>query len=322
MFVSLIGTWIQTVAQSWLIFQLTKSAFLLGLTGFLSTIPVFFFSLFGGVVADRVSKRSILLITQNAFMVLAFILAMLTQAGLIRPWQIMVIASLNGIVMAFDGPCRQAVIVELVGRKQLPNAIALNSAAFNSARIIGPALAGILIAAIGMSGCFYLNAISFLAVILALFLIKFGQENKQRNNNHFMEDLKEGLRFLKNNRIVLALIALVGITSLFGISYIILMPVFAGEVLKAGANGLGILMSSTGIGALIAALVLARLGDFKAKGKLVLFSGVLFSFSLMFFALSKNFIFSALFLINRHPLLQAIFLPYLSVVQCSSVDIL
>mgnify|MGYP001574438469 FL=1 len=170
MFVSLIGTWIQIVAQSWLVFQLTNSAFLLGVVGFLSSIPVFLLSLFGGVLADRLNKRNILIATQSAFMLLAFLLAALTQMKLVTPYQIMFIALLNGVVMAFDAPSRQAMVVELVGKDYLFNAIALNSIAFNSSRIIGPALAGVLVATIGMSGCFYINGISFLHLIIALFL--------------------------------------------------------------------------------------------------------------------------------------------------------
>src|SRR3989338_1590012 len=172
MFVSLIGTWIQYTAQSWLTFELTKSAFLLGVVGFLSSIPVFLLSLFAGVLADRVNKRNILIATQVAFMLLAFLLAVLTQMKTITAFQIMVIALLNGIVMAFDAPSRQAVVVELVGREHVFNAVALNSVSFNSSRLIGPALAGVLVATIGMSGCFYINGISFFAVIIALFLIK------------------------------------------------------------------------------------------------------------------------------------------------------
>ncbi len=150
MFVSLIGTWIKQVAQSWLVFQLTNSAFLLGVVGFLSSIPIFLLSLFGGVLADRLNKRNILILTQSVFMCLAFVLAILTQTKLITPSQIMLIALLNGVVMAFDAPSRQAMVVELVGKTHLFNAIALNSVSFNSSRIIGPAIAGILVATIGL----------------------------------------------------------------------------------------------------------------------------------------------------------------------------
>jgi len=292
MFISLVGSWLQTTAQSWLVFQLTNSSFLLGLVGFLGAIPVFFLALFGGVMADRVEKKKILLFTQYAFMALAFILAVLTQLKLITPAQIMILAVLNGIVMSFDAPARQAVVVELVGKQHLLNAIALNSAAFNSARIIGPAFAGVLIAIIGMSGCFYINGLSFMAVIIALLLIKNNGELKKGNKVFFLKDLIEGLRFVRKSYVMLVLLAIVGIFSLFGISYVILMPVFADHVLKVGVKGLGMLMSSAGIGALFAALMLARLGDFKHKGKLMILSAAIFSIALVTFSLSKLYLLS------------------------------
>lgn len=287
MFISFIGTWVQTLAQSWLVFQLTNSAFLLGLVGFLGSIPVFILSLFGGVLADRMNKKNILMFTQTTFMLLAFILAILTQAKLITPWQIMFIAILNGIVMAFDAPSRQAVVVELVGKEHLLNAIALNSVAFNSSRVIGPALAGIFVASIGMSGCFYINGLSFLAVIIALLSIRINSTLKTDKNNSTLKDLIDGVEMIKNNRLILALVSMVGVSSLFGISYTILMPIFANDVLNVGVKGLGVLMSSSGIGALMAALLLARLGDFKYKGKLLVLSCIIFSGSLVLFSLSK-----------------------------------
>jgi len=296
MFVSLVGTWVQTVAQSWLIFQLTNSAFLLGVVGFLGSIPIFALSLFGGVLADRVNKRNILIFTQAAFMLLAFLLAVLTQFKFITPTQIMLIALLNGVIMAFDAPARQSIVMELVGREHLFNAITLNSVAFNSSRIIGPAIAGVLISIIGMSGCFYLNGISFLAVIIALFYIKFGK-SLARNNNSAFKDIQEGLIFISRHRLILALVSVVAAISLFGISYIILMPVFASHVLGVGVKGLGVLMSSTGIGALFGALGLARLGNFRSKGRLLIWSVFLFSVSLMVFSLSKDYFLSILALI-------------------------
>jgi len=216
---------------------------------------------------------------------------------LITPSQIMIIAVLNGIVMAFDAPSRQAVVVELVGREHLFNAIALNSISFNSSRIIGPALAGILIASIGMSGCFYINGISFLAVIIALLLIKTVDGPKKDTKSALIKDLADGLKFIKNSRPILILISMVGATSLFGISYVPLMPVFANDILKVGAKGLGMLMSAAGIGALLAALVLARLGDFKYKGKLLILSSLIFSISLTIFSLSKIYILSLIALL-------------------------
>ena len=258
----------------------------------MSSIPVFLLSLFGGVVADRMNKRNILLFTQSAFMLLAFLLAVLTQLGLIRPWQIMVIAALNGIVMAFDAPSRQAVVVELVGKEHLLNAIALNSVSFNSSRIIGPALCGILVASIGLSGCFYINGISFLAVIIALLLMRLKNSPRIYKNNTALKDLKEGLKFMKNNRLIIILITMVGISSLFGMPYVILMPIVANDILKIGIKGLAMLMSATGFGALIAGLALARLGNFKYKGKLLVSSSLIFSISLVLFSLSRVYFFS------------------------------
>lgn len=292
MFVSLIGTWIQSVAQSWLVFKLTNSVFLLGVVGFLNTIPVLLFSLFGGAFADRVNKRIVLLYTQSAFMVLAFVLAVLTQLQIVETWHIMVIAVLNGIVMAFDAPSRQSMAIELVGKEHLLNAIAWNSAAFNSARIIGPALAGILVAVIGMSGCFYLNGVSFCAVIVALMVIRNIRQPSKGDRTFLIHDIIDGLRFMKHNRIIVVLITIVGIMSFFGLSYVVLMPVFAERVLHTDVSGFGLLMSAAGFGALIAALMLARLGDFRRKGKLLIVSCGVFSIALIVFSLSKILVLS------------------------------
>jgi MFS family permease len=288
MFISLIGSWIQITAQSWLVFELTKSAFLLGLVSFLNLIPVFFLSLFGGVLADRINKRNILIITQNAFMILAFILGYMTQAEIITPKLIMIIALLNGIVMAFDAPSRQAMVVELVGKSHLMNAVALNSLAFNSSRIIGPALAAILVAGIGMYGCFYINGFSFIAVIAALMMIKNGKPDKINTGNSLLKDIKEALYYIKDNRIMLILVAIVGVISLFGVSYVILMPVFARNVLGSGVKEFGKLMSAIGAGAILSTLLLAKLGDFKNKGKFLLFSLVMFSVSLILLSFTRQ----------------------------------
>ena len=289
MLVSLVGSWIQITAQSWLIFNLTRSAFLLGVVGFLSSIPVFFLALFGGLLADRKNKKNILIWTQAAFMILAFILAVLTQLKLITPAQIMLIAFLNGIVMAFDAPSRQAVVAELVDSRHLMNAIALNSAAFNSARMIGPALAGVLVAIVGMSGCFYINGISFLAVIAALLVINLIAVPRNIPSGRVFKDLHEAVIFIKNNRALFLLIVQVCIVSLFGVSYAVLMPIFAENILHVGVKGLGFLTGASGAGALIGALILARLGDFKYKGKLLVFSSIAFSLSLIVFGMSKMY---------------------------------
>ncbi|MBU1998587.1 MAG: MFS transporter [Candidatus Omnitrophota bacterium] len=297
MFVSFIGTWIQITAMSWLIYGLTHSTFLLGLVGFLGSIPIFLFSFFAGAIADRANKRNIILATQIVFMLLALFLATMTQMKLINRWHVMVIAVLNGIVMAFDAPARQAMVVELVGRKNLMNAIALNSAAFSASRMIGPALAGIFISIIGMSGCFYINAVSFLAVIPALLLIKVKRAYQIEQNNSLLQDFKDVILFVKKDQFISAILCITAFLSLFGISYAILMPVFADHILNVGVKGLGVLMSSSGMGALIAALNLARLGDYNHKGKLLVHSAMVFSISLIFFALSRHYLFSIIIMV-------------------------
>lgn len=290
MFISFIGTWIQTIAQSWLVFALTQSAFLLGLVGFLGSLPIFLFSLYGGVVADRVNKRNLLMFTQTAFMALAFILALLTYLKMISPYQIILIALLNGAVGAFDMPTRQALVKELAGSEHLFNAIVLNSVAFNSSRVIGPALAGIFVAVIGLSGCFLINGISFLAAIAALFFIKLPGSPVRINAGHdAWGEVKEAFGFIKSNRQIFAAIIVAAVVSLFGVSYTILMPIFADEVLKVGVRGLGILMSCSGVGALLGALLLAKLGDFPHKGRVLFLAAFIFSISLMAFASSRSY---------------------------------
>ncbi|MCM8799576.1 MAG: MFS transporter [Candidatus Omnitrophica bacterium] len=298
MSVSLVGTWIQIIAQSWLVFQLTGSSFLLGLVGFLGTIPIFLFSLLGGLIADRFNKRNILIITQGLFMILAFLLGALTQFRIINPFQIMILVTLNGVVMAFDGPSRQAIVVEMVGNKNLLNAIALNSISFNASRVIGPALAGILASLLGLSGCFYINAISFLAVLSSLFLVRLDKNKFYQNKKSLqLQELKQCFIFIKNNHYIILLISIVAVLSIFGFSYNVLMPVFADNVLKVGLNGLGILMSANGLGALLAGLFLAKLGDFKKKETLLKVSCFLFSIFLILFSISRIYPFCIFLLI-------------------------
>jgi len=296
MFVSFCGSWIQTIAQSWLVFELSKSAFLLGLVGFISNFPIFLLSIFSGVLVDRINKKYLLLATQAAFMVLAFALAILTQFNIITINLIIIISVLNGIVFTLDAPARQSIVVELVGKQNLMNGIALNSIAFHSARMIGPALAGILIAAVSTSGCFYINAISFLAFIVALLVIKPNHVPRDKNIN-FFEDLKSGVNFIKQNRVFLILITITGTISLFGYSYMVLMPVFAKMILGQGAKGYGILMSATGIGSLLGGLFIASLKSPKTQPRVLIVSLFTFSFCLILFSLSKLLITSCVILV-------------------------
>jgi len=296
--ISLIGSWIQNVAQGWLVLELTNSPFLLGLVNSIGSLPVLFLSMFAGVIADRVRKRNLIIMTQTALTILAFALGILTSTGLVKIWHVLIIVFLVGVVNAFDMPARQSFVIELVGRESLMNAIALNSSIFNAARTIGPAIAGIMVSSLGVAGCFYINAISFIPVIIGLSLIN-GEFRVKREDSStsLIEDLKLGLKYLRSNQNVFVIILMVAINSIFGMPYTVFMPVFARDIFKVGARGLGFLMASVGIGALIGALVVASIGWYRKKGR-ILFVGI-FSFSvfLIIFSLSKSYVLGLLMLI-------------------------
>lgn len=291
--ISLIGTWMQSIGQSWLVLDMTKSPFMLGLVSTMGTLPVLLFTLPAGAVVDRVNKRKLIIVTQAVMLALAFILAILTATRLTRVWHIITLASILGIANAFDMPARQSFVIEMVGKEDLLNAIALNSSAFNSARIIGPAIAGLLIGTIGVAGCFFANGASYLAVIVGLALMQHKHEPKLPTKESIFIDMLDGLHYIRQNRDVLILIILVGIFSVFGMPYLVLMPVFAKTVLLSGAKGYGVLMSCTGIGALIGALTLASLRNFRHLGRLILASSIIFVFFIDIFALSRNFVISS-----------------------------
>lgn len=286
--ISFTGTWVQYVGQGWLVLKLTDSPFYLGLVGAVGSLPILFFTLFGGVVADRVQKRAILISTQTLSMIFALILAILTSMEVVRVWHIIILAMLSGMVAAFDIPARQSFQIEMVGKEDLLNAIALNSAAFNGARIIGPATAGLLIGYLGLSTCFYINAISFFPVIVGLLRMNFPGYKRDVSSGGFKEKILEGLIFIKGEPKVYTIITLVAIISLLGIPYITLMPVFARDILKIGPTGLGMLMSSAGLGAFIGAISLAIRPNIERKGMLVASAGILFSLSLIIFSVSRT----------------------------------
>lgn len=292
---SLIGTWMQSVAQGWLVLTLTDSAFLLGLVGAIGSLPILFLALPGGVAADRFDKRRLLIATQSTAMVLALTLAALTHFQLVRIWQVVVLAAVSGSVFAFDAPSRQAFTIELVGKDDLLNAIALNSAIFNAARILGPALAGVLIGFIGMAGCFFINGLSFLAVIAGLWLIK-REKPKANPRSSAWREMREGLLYAWSRPIIRLLVTIVAVFSIFGMPYTMLMPIFARDILGVGARGLGFLMTANGVGALAGALGLATLGKSQARGRLVLAAGIVFSLALAAFSLSRSFFLSLVLL--------------------------
>jgi MFS family permease len=294
--ISLIGTWMQSVAQSWLVYRLTGSALLLGSVGFASQIPVFLFAPLGGITADRVNRRYIVICTQVASMLLAAILAALTLFHRVQVWHVFVLASLLGVVNAFDIPGRQSFLVEMVGKEDLMNAIALNSSMFNGARVIGPAIAGILVAKIGEGWCFFGNAVSYIAVIIGLLLMRVHSPVRAAMASP-LEHMMEGFRFVDRTAPIKALLLLLGLVSLVGMPYVVLMPIFADQILHGGARGLGILMGSTGVGALFGALTLAFREGVKGLGRWVAWCCAGFGASLAVFALSHTFWLSVILLL-------------------------
>jgi MFS family permease len=286
--ISLIGTWMQNVAEYWLVYRMTGSALLLGTVGFASQIPIFLLSPLGGLVADRKNRHRVVIATQSASMVLALILAILTLAHVIQIWEIIVLAALLGAVNAFDIPARQAFIVEMVSRDNMMNAIALNSSMFNGARIVGPAIAGILVAAIGEGWCFFANAVSYIAVIVGLLLMHVTHHKEKHERSPF-EYIVEGFRYVVQTRPVRALLLMIGVISLIGLPYIVLMPIFADQILHGGAKGLGILMGATGVGALAGALTLAARKGLRGLSRAVAISAAGFSVTLIVFAFSRWF---------------------------------
>jgi len=286
--ISLIGTWMQNVAQAWLVYRLTGSSLLLGSVAFAGQIPVFLTSPLGGIVADRYSRHRVVIATQTASMILAFTFAGLTLTNRITVVEIFVIAILRGIVNAFDVPGRQAFIVEMVGKEDLMNAIALNSSMFNGARIIGPAIAGIVVAKIGEGWCFFADAVSYIAVIVGLLMMHVAPRVRRPMGSP-LEHVIEGFRFVRETAPIRALLLLLGLVSLVAMPYTVLMPVFADRILHGGARGLGVLMGATGVGALLGALTLATKTGVHGLGRWVMFSCGGFGVFLVAFALSTHF---------------------------------
>jgi MFS family permease len=286
---SLVGTWMQTVAQAWLVYRLTGSATLLGVVGFASQFPIFLLSPIAGAVADTYPRRHTMIVVQSSMMLLAFPLAALTLTHRIQVWHIMLLSVLLGFVNAFDIPVRQSFVAEMVGRDDLINAIALNSSMMNAARVVGPAVAGILVSIVGEGWCFLLNGFSYLAVIVGLIFITAGNSPPREHEGSRIDAMLEGFRFALNTRPVRALLVLLGVVSLMGMPYSVLMPIFAEDILQGGAKGLGILMGSSGIGALIGAATLAGRQGVRGLGNWVMFACAGFGGSLILFSLSRNF---------------------------------
>ena len=278
-------------------YRLTGSSFLLGAVGFAGQIPVFLIAPFGGTMADRHNRQRVVIATQTAAMLLALVLAALTLTGRVQVWHIFGLSALQGVVNAFDIPARQAFLVDMVGKEDLMNAIALNSSMFNGARIVGPAIAGVLVASIGEGWCFFANGISYIAVIIGLLLMRVQAPGKLAGRGSPLEHILEGFRFAVSTGPIRAILLLLGLVSLVGMPYAVLMPVFADKILHGGARGLGILMGATGVGALLGALTLASRSGLSGLGRWISLSCAGFGVFLVAFSLSRYFWLSAAVLV-------------------------
>src|SRR5216683_6945866 len=286
---SLIGTWMQTTAQLWLVYKLTGSAALLGVFGFASQVPMLFLSSIGGYVGDRYDRQRGVIVTQTVSMILAFALAGLTLTHLINEWELIVIAFLVGIVNAFDVPIRQAFLVQMVGKEDLPNAIALNSSIFNGARVVGPAIAGFAIAWIGEGWCFFLNGVSFLAVIIALLAMRLKPVARKPSTESPLQSLIQGFRFAMSDLPIRSALLLLSWVSLLGLQYSVFLPIFANDLLGGGARGLGLLMSSAGVGAVLGALHFAARTEFKGLARWIAGTSMSCAIGLVLFSASRTF---------------------------------
>jgi len=287
--ISVCGTWMQQVALSWLVYRLTGSATLLGAVGFASQIPIFALSPLGGVVSDRFPCRRIILLTQSLALVQALLLAALTISGRVEVYQLLLLGTVLGIVNAFDMPARQTFVNQLVPVEDVPNAIALNSSMINAARIIGPSLAGILVATLGEGFCFLLNALSYLAVLWALLAMNVTESGRHAHHASIVHSLAEGVRYIAGDAPIRTLLILLGAFGLLGMPYMTLMPVFAAKTHNGGADALGVMMGAVGLGALTGALFLARRSELRGIGKVIAAAAVGFGLGLMVFTASPSF---------------------------------
>jgi MFS family permease len=290
--VSLIGTWMQNVAQGWLVLELTNSPFYVGLVAALGSLGVLLFTIYAGVIADRTNKHRLVIATQSLSMIPAFALAALVWTRSVAVWHVAALAAFLGLVNAFDIPARQAFIVELVGRDDLVSAIALNSSAFNAARVVGPAVAGALIGLLGVGACFFLNGVSYLAVIGGLLAMRLPPYVPGPRTASLWAGLREIVAFIRSDRRVATVVVLMGVLSICGFPYLVMMPVFARDVLHRGAAGYGVMMTTVGVGALIGALAVALLDRRIPKGPTLVGAGGAFGTLLVAFALSRSYFLS------------------------------
>jgi predicted MFS family arabinose efflux permease len=294
-FLSNIGTWMQNIAQGWLVLQLTNSAFWLGLVGFAASFPILLFALVGGVIADHMNKRKLLMVTQSTMMVLAFIMAALTYTHHIDKYGIALLALGTGIAMSLNTPSYQALMPQLVPKEDLTNAIAINSAQFNLSRVLGPTIGGFAMALVGVAGNFFLNGLSFLAVLIALTRIKY-VEPAIHQEGHLWQKMKQGFAYVLKHSAMSSLIIMVAIGSLLAIPYLTFVPYFARDILGSDEPGLGILMACSGAGAFLGAITIASVSLIRWRGKFVVRAAAGFYAAIIAFTFSRNFYLSGFFL--------------------------
>jgi MFS family permease len=296
--ISLIGTWMQRIAMPWLVYHLTGSAFLLGLVSFAGQIPTFLLAPLGGVVTDKFSKYRVLLITQIISLIQALILAVLALTGVIQIWQIVVLSIILGCVNAFDVPSRHSFVIEMVEKKEhLGNAIALNSMIFNGARLIGPSIAGLMLATTGEGVCFLINAVSYVFVVISLLLMHVQKKEVMRKPGNIFDEMKEGFNYTFGFAPIKHLLILLGVVSLMGSSYQVLMPVFAKEILHGNSSTFGFLMGAAGLGALAGAVFLASRETVLRLGRIIPAAAAIFGVGLIALSMTKSFPVSLLFMI-------------------------
>jgi MFS family permease len=288
-FVSNVGSWMQSVAQGWLLFELTDSPFYLGLFSLLRTVMLFCFFLLGGLVADRWDRRLVMIWIQVLSLVSAFILALLVSFDAIRVWHIFALGAITSTAWAFEQPVRQSLIPRLVSRDDLVNALALNSITWQGAGLLGPSLVGLLVDRVGIDGCFYINVVSYFAIIGALFRMHIPPQETDRERMRMVDSLLDGLRYIRGQKVILTLLIGSACVSIFGRSYIILLPVFAKDILRVGASGLGFIAAAPGLGTIIGALFLAALGRVKVKRVALVTILCCSAVSLFVFAGSRSF---------------------------------
>jgi len=277
----------QIVAQGWVVYNLTDSALMLGLVNFIALIPVLPISLLSGVLSDRFSRRKLMLVTETVLLIQAFLMAVLIYLDMIQVWHVMLLSFVLGAAAAMEQPARLAFVNDIVGKEDLSNAVALNSSGYNSARIIGPAIAGLIIASFGAAACFMINGFTYLALILALLVIRIPQQIRSTERIRIVGSLKDGFEYIQENKVIPGLLFIISIASFLTIPYIALMPVFARDILATGAEGLGFLMTAVGVGAILGAFLVAYLREGN-RGKWLIYANVIGPVFLVFFVLSGS----------------------------------